>query len=793
MRRLGVLILMLVLAGLARAQQYTTGFENPPYSATPAGVPLAGQDGWFNPIAGSAPYTVHPYTGNGFGFQPNPSGQIQFTGGANGGGTALARAQHSVNFASNDVWTASWDMAVKFLPISPPASNPIGSFSLQDSVTQRSFSLLATWSNINSPTAWNAGFLIYDAGGVPVPQPGAFAGLAWQGLLANHWYRLTATLCFRRIRILEGWHTALNTLAVTTGQPAGWYLLGGPSPGQPLPTGVRFATAGNIAGNAIGWDNLDVCPFQVSGFTPPQGPEGTIVQISGCGFGNNPANLSVSVQQGTTDGVPMTVLTATDTLITARLGPVSNTATTGRIMVVRGTGAQKPLVPTLDDVIPEEPLGTEVWDRQHDPRSALSLTQFLPLFSTPPVGTTWFIGQNVAGQMNLAITVPPGGIQPNTTIRVISKLHDTTQGIGSDLEATTIRLRVGGDVQYLADRIVDVVQSAYSAHSINTTITVTNTGANSRLLTLILRDNLSNPIPVNFGEFDVCTIDPIRINPFAIGPVTAFYHAGLTNQSGAALVSPVNMTGNDGATISPNTPVTGGLRVDTDLIPLPINNSSFTARAWGVLGGVPNQLIGTARLQRLGSVFDIQSDFTPIGASQVRIDVYYNTALKATAIVAAGSVGQVGAGVSGLPQVTGCGGRPTNGPASPFLWIDLDRECIITPSGGSPVPGNQIRVTAGTGAGNVQNFQAFDLAAGFDTPLDVNSFVIFSAVEGGICYANCDGSTTPPMINVLDFSCFLNKFASGDMAANCDGSTTVPQLNVLDFACFVNTYAAGCS
>ena len=71
----------------------------------------------------------------------------------------------------------------------------------------------------------------------------------------------------------------------------------------------------------------------------------------------------------------------------------------------------------------------------------------------------------------------------------------------------------------------------------------------------------------------------------------------------------------------------------------------------------------------------------------------------------------------------------------------------------------------------------------------------FLATAGGPppCYANCDGSTTPPILNVLDFGCFLNQFAAGDTRANCDGSTTVPVLNVLDFGCFLNRFAAGCS
>src|SRR5581483_5503690 len=62
---------------------------------------------------------------------------------------------------------------------------------------------------------------------------------------------------------------------------------------------------------------------------------------------------------------------------------------------------------------------------------------------------------------------------------------------------------------------------------------------------------------------------------------------------------------------------------------------------------------------------------------------------------------------------------------------------------------------------------------------------------GAACYANCDGSTTAPVLNVNDFTCFLNRFAAGDPAANCDNSTVAPVLNVNDFTCFLNKFAAG--
>lgn len=61
------------------------------------------------------------------------------------------------------------------------------------------------------------------------------------------------------------------------------------------------------------------------------------------------------------------------------------------------------------------------------------------------------------------------------------------------------------------------------------------------------------------------------------------------------------------------------------------------------------------------------------------------------------------------------------------------------------------------------------------------------------CYPNCDGSTAAPILNVQDFACFLNAFASQDPYANCDGSTAAPVLNVQDFACFLNAFAAGCT
>jgi hypothetical protein len=68
----------------------------------------------------------------------------------------------------------------------------------------------------------------------------------------------------------------------------------------------------------------------------------------------------------------------------------------------------------------------------------------------------------------------------------------------------------------------------------------------------------------------------------------------------------------------------------------------------------------------------------------------------------------------------------------------------------------------------------------------------FQILGSPLCYANCDGSTQQPVLNVADFTCFLQKYAAGSSYANCDGSTQPPVLNVADFTCFLQKYAAGC-
>ncbi len=109
-----------------------------------------------------------------------------------------------------------------------------------------------------------------------------------------------------------------------------------------------------------------------------------------------------------------------------------------------------------------------------------------------------------------------------------------------------------------------------------------------------------------------------------------------------------------------------------------------------------------------------------------------------------------------------------NTPASNYGWILIGDETVI---------------------GTAKKFDSHENA---DPAVRPTLTVTFTP-PAQTCYANCDGSATAPVLNALDFGCFLTKYAAGDTYANCDGSSTAPVLNALDFGCFLTKFAGGCT
>jgi hypothetical protein len=121
-------------------------------------------------------------------------------------------------------------------------------------------------------------------------------------------------------------------------------------------------------------------------------------------------------------------------------------------------------------------------------------------------------------------------------------------------------------------------------------------------------------------------------------------------------------------------------------------------------------------------------------------------------------------------------GRP--GTQGPNQWDD---------DGGASAP-------APTPNGMFALDECYDYAAATcPSPIGVMTAMWALGGGGGGCYANCDGSTSIPFLNINDFVCFQQAFAAGQSYANCDNSTSPPTLNINDFVCFQQAFAAGCS
>jgi serine protease AprX len=169
-------------------------------------------------------------------------------------------------------------------------------------------------------------------------------------------------------------------------------------------------------------------------------------------------------------------------------------------------------------------------------------------------------------------------------------------------------------------------------------------------------------------------------------------------------------------------------------------------------------------------------------AAQQRIN---DLTLKVTApdgTIYYGNNGMMATGISGAAQLTGANYSVAGG--SPNTVDTVENVFVQNPAAGTwtvEVIASQIVADAKLETVGVT---------------DADFALVVTGVTAGnpppACYANCDGSVVVPILNVADFTCFLNRFAAGESYANCDQSTSPPELNVADFTCFLNQFAAGC-
>lgn len=238
----------------AALADFGTGYEPRAYSGSPGGTIQTGQDGWYNPVAGSNDFNVFTYADNPYGIPANPAGGgDQFSAGRSSGGTAFARSQRDMSFSAGGLWRASFDFAANFNGALPTADN-LGSLSLQPSTTNSYWQTLYTWTDVATATNFDGKYIFHDAAGVQ--QTAASPGPGWTNLALKTWYRQTTTWDFATNKVTEVTITDLTTGVTSTANPVDWYMFGGAA-GAPLPTAIRTFAGGND-GNITAWDNVSV-------------------------------------------------------------------------------------------------------------------------------------------------------------------------------------------------------------------------------------------------------------------------------------------------------------------------------------------------------------------------------------------------------------------------------------------------------------------------------------------------------------------------------------------------------
>jgi hypothetical protein len=230
------------------------------------------------------------------------------------------------------------------------------------------------------------------------------------------------------------------------------------------------------------------------------------------------------------------------------------------------------------------------------------------------------------------------------------------------------------------------------------------------------------------------------------------------------------------------------------------NDPNHSYRCWGQDGSYFNNTIISTTNAMVGAtiaqaLYDSANIDTSGGHLPVFLDLRVPAVLDSTSTIDFGSVPQ-----NSLAQQT----LTVSNAGNTALWTAAgiaNLRYTIAPSAGLTAPGGTFIAAPGA-AGNLHTITLNTATVGpFAGTVIINSDApdqpaqvvnVTGTVVAAGCYANCDGSTTAPILNVQDFACFLNAFAAGESYANCDGSTTSPVLNVQDFACFLNAFAAGC-
>jgi hypothetical protein len=134
-----------------------------------------------------------------------------------------------------------------------------------------------------------------------------------------------------------------------------------------------------------------------------------------------------------------------------------------------------------------------------------------------------------------------------------------------------------------------------------------------------------------------------------------------------------------------------------------VQGACLSVSASGTFNGQTNFPLGLATLAHgvgPGGGCEVAVDFSSIGASQVKVDIYSNAQFVGTIAVPTGHVGTV----FGNGNIIGCGKL---GPPLPCYWLRIDAPFIFQSPTGPTFQGDEIRLLAANPAGQIQSLSQF--------------------------------------------------------------------------------------
>lgn len=244
---------------------YETGFEIlDGFAASAFGTILTGQNAYYVPQGGkSADLQAFTYADNALELPLNPRGGQQFVGGAAPGDRLPSKAQRDISFDPNSC-EFGFDIVVSHRG-GRPADKAIGGVSIEQFSGPQLMVAIATWSDPNLATTWDAEYIWYDAAGQQLQE--RVPAAAFQNMPADHWYQWGTLVDFLSNRITAVSIMDLSTMEIVVYEPPDRYLSGGQSrvSARPSPMSFRLFLAGSeSSGNILGIDNIGFLPPDVT-------------------------------------------------------------------------------------------------------------------------------------------------------------------------------------------------------------------------------------------------------------------------------------------------------------------------------------------------------------------------------------------------------------------------------------------------------------------------------------------------------------------------------------------------